>query len=223
MLWSAAAGWYQSVHTLRVGACPPMMSMCVCVCSVVDRTLATWVKETAYGVSPAWLAAASNLAPGSSSSSPDMAEAQPGTAATPPNWVGKPPQWLLPPLSAEQREMMKGEIAGQWRWSEAAGLLADYHAAHGYGLISMHGVLTWTGSTLAGQDVLKGEQLPAVEGPRAQCRGWPPTQLAACAGGVPLLSVLYGCHDAVRSQWLCRRRQACKPAVWLVFLQGWAP
>lgn len=131
--------------------------------SVVDRTLATWVKETAYGVSPAWLAAASNLAPGSPPSSPDMAEAQPGTAATPPNWVGKPPQWLLPPLSAEQREMMKGEIAGQWRWSEAAGLLADYHAAHGYGLISMHGVLTWTGSTLAGQDVLKG--MGSLNGP----------------------------------------------------------
>ena len=33
-----------------------------------------------------------------------------------------------------------------------------YYAAHGAGLVSQHSVLTWTGTKLQAQDVLKGER-----------------------------------------------------------------
>ncbi len=142
--------------------------------AVTERTLANWVKDTAYGVSKSWLAAASSLAapsgadgptpilqpqsqqqqgsPSGSRGSPDSSAAQQRA----PTWAGQAPAWLLPPLSPEQRGGLMADIAGQSRWSEAAGLLQRYHAAHGHGLVSLHHILTWTGSSLAAQDVLKG-------------------------------------------------------------------
>jgi hypothetical protein len=141
--------------------------------AVTEKTLATWVKGTAYGVSDAWLEAASSLA------APNGAGTAGGAAARAPNLVGQPPAWLLPPLTAGQRAALMAEIAGQWRWSEAAALLQRYHAAHGFGLVSMHGILTWTGSSLAAQDVLKGERWQ-----HAPCLGRSRVQMSAGAEGL---------------------------------------
>lgn len=125
--------------------------------AVLERTLAGWVKVTGYGVSEQWLEAASSLAP--------AADGQPQPEAVHEALLAqsKPLPGLVAPLTEAQRAGLRAELAGKWRWSEGVQLLERYHAAHGYGLVSSHGVLAWTGK-LQAQDGLKGaHELKAAE------------------------------------------------------------
>ncbi|KAL4458713.1 hypothetical protein ABPG75_013578 [Micractinium tetrahymenae] len=117
--------------------------------AVTEKTLAGWVKDTVYGLTDQWLEAASSLTPppGSQPAPEPVHEALLAAGAAPPA--------LLAPLTEAQRAGLRAELAGKWRWSEGIELLERYHAAYGFGLVSQHKVLTWTGK-LQAQDVLKG-------------------------------------------------------------------
>ena len=119
--------------------------------ALTEATLAGWVHQAAYGLPDGWLAAASSLG--------DPAA---GGGATPQSVTNElpsePPAALLAPLTNAQRAGLRAEIAGHWRWSEAAPALTRLYAAHGYGLVGGHRVLAWNGSRLQAQDVLKGAQ-----------------------------------------------------------------
>ncbi|KAL4426710.1 hypothetical protein ABPG77_004766 [Micractinium sp. CCAP 211/92] len=117
--------------------------------AVTEKTLAGWVKDMVYGLPDQWLEAASSLTPPQGSQPVPEAVHEALLAAE------APPPALLAPLSDAQRAGLRAELAGKWRWSEGIELLERHHAAHGFGLVSQHRVLTWTGK-LQAQDVLKG-------------------------------------------------------------------
>ena len=79
--------------------------------AVAERTLATWVKDTAFGVTGEWLEAASCLAPTAPAQQPEPVHE--ALLAS-----GGPPPALAAPLSAAQRAGLRAELAGKWRWSE---------------------------------------------------------------------------------------------------------
>jgi hypothetical protein len=122
----------------------------------VDGLLGRWAQETGVGTAAGevWLAALeARTAPGGAA-----AAAPP---APPPVLPDVAPAAVLAPLTPAQRAALRADIAGRWRWGEAAGLLARYHAAHDYGLVAEHRVLRWTGAALQAQDVLLGIAPPA--------------------------------------------------------------
>ncbi|PSC71126.1 ATPase (AAA+ superfamily) [Micractinium conductrix] len=129
--------------------------------AVLEHTLATWVKDSAYGTTDRWLEAASCVAAvvGGGGGDSDGGSGAAGGAADPVleallSGQG-PPAGLLAPLSEARRAALRAELAGKWRWSEGLELLERYHAAHGYGLVGSHRVLTWSGK-LQAQDALTG-------------------------------------------------------------------
>lgn len=74
--------------------------------AVLERTLAGWVRHTAYGVDERWVEAAASLAPRDPQAAPEL--------RLPPT----PPPALLAPLSELQRAGLRAELAGKWKWSE---------------------------------------------------------------------------------------------------------
>jgi hypothetical protein len=124
--------------------------------AVGDGLLGRWAQETGVGTATGevWLAALeARAAPGGAA-----AAAPP---APPPALPDVAPAAVLAPLAPAERAALRADIAGRWRWGEAAGLLARYHAAHDYGLVAEHRVLRWTGAALQAQDVLLGIAPPA--------------------------------------------------------------
>lgn len=101
--------------------------------AVLERTLATWVRDSAYGVGEEWLEAASCLAPREGAAA--GGEPQPVPQAL----LGgeAPPPQLLAPLTDAQRAGLRAELAGKWKWSEGvevrAGRAACWPAGHASG------------------------------------------------------------------------------------------
>lgn len=83
---------------------------CLQQLAVADRTLATWVKDTAFGATDAWLEAASCLTP------PQQFAPQPVHKAL--MAAEAPPPVLAAPLSEAQRAGLREKLAGAWRWGE---------------------------------------------------------------------------------------------------------
>jgi hypothetical protein len=77
--------------------------------AVLERTLAGWVRHTAYGLDERWLEAAASLAP------PEGGEQRTAPELLLP---AAPPPALLAPLSEAQRAGLRAELAGKWKWSE---------------------------------------------------------------------------------------------------------
>lgn len=79
--------------------------------AVTEKTLASWVKDTAFGLSGEWLDAATSLAPAAPEQQPESVHKQ--LLA-----VAEPPPTLAAPLSTAQRAGLRAELASKWRWSE---------------------------------------------------------------------------------------------------------
>lgn len=78
--------------------------------AVAEKTLASWVKDTAFGLSGEWLEAATRLAPAAPEQQPESVHKQ--------LLAAEPPPTLAAPLSTAQRAGLRTELASKWRWSE---------------------------------------------------------------------------------------------------------
>lgn len=78
--------------------------------AVTERTLATWVKDTAFGLNGEWLDAACSLAPAAPEHAPEPVHKA--------LLAAEPLPTLAAPLSAAQRAGLRAELASKWRWSE---------------------------------------------------------------------------------------------------------
>ena len=123
--------------------------------AVAEATLARWVQEAA-GASDTWAAAAASLATARPEVDGGVEVEAEGEGEGQDPCPEEPPAVVRRPRAPAARAALRAEIAGEWRWSGAAGRLQRYHAVHDFGLVSMHGALAWTGTNLQAHDEMKG-------------------------------------------------------------------
>lgn len=120
--------------------------------AVAETTLAGWCRDTGFNISEEWQAAASKLQSKQHSGLEDNFSESWSVDTI----MDGTPAHVLAPLTPGQRAALRSAIASRWQWGEAASLLRAYHAAHDFGIVSVHSVLKWTGDRLQAQDVLEG-------------------------------------------------------------------
>ena len=113
--------------------------------AVTEVTLAGWMQQSVSNLPESWTAAAPSFRPPSQPPSSSSFFTLPQVA----------PAHILAPLTKAQRAALRSELC-RLRWGDAAELLQMYHASYGFGLVSMHTVLKWTGDRFQAQDVLEG-------------------------------------------------------------------
>jgi hypothetical protein len=116
--------------------------------SVSEATLAGWVRETVSSVSEDWMIAATTMSSTNGEGSNGSNIATHGSLDMP----NDPPTHILAALTKHQRSQLRSRLCQE----DAAVLLQKYHAAHDYGILSMHRVLKWSQDRLKAQDVLEG-------------------------------------------------------------------
>jgi hypothetical protein len=80
-----------------------------------------------------------------------------GAAVEPFEIPNDAPAHILAPLNKNQRAEMRNRLRQELQVEErVAEMLQKYHAAHDYGILSMHRVLKWNQDRLQAQDVLEG-------------------------------------------------------------------
>ncbi|KAG7669786.1 hypothetical protein Ndes2526B_g06138 [Nannochloris sp. 'desiccata'] len=118
--------------------------------SVSEATLAGWVRETVSSVSDDWMIAATAL------SNINIADNYDTNGAVKFEIPNNSPTHILAPLTKNQRTELRSRLSREQQAEAAAMLLQRYHAAHDYGILSMHRVLKWNLDRLQAQDVLEG-------------------------------------------------------------------
>jgi len=117
--------------------------------SVSEATLAAWVREVT-SVSDDWMVAATALSNTHSEYNHDT------NGAVRFEIPNDPPTHVLAPLTKSQRSELRFRLKREQQAEAVAVLLQKYHAAHDYGILSMHRVLKWNKDRLQAQDVLEG-------------------------------------------------------------------
>jgi hypothetical protein len=163
--------------------------------SVSEATLASWVRETVSSVSDDWMIAATALS---------NATIEDNHASNGENVKFEvphdPPIHILAPLTKSQRTELRSRLSREQQAEATAVLLQRYHAAHDYGILSVHRVLKWNQDRLQAQDVLEGISSSNIQSSGEIEKGAADVLVAAIDSGLLRLD-------------LTNRKQGCDPIV----------